>query len=208
MNLRPAAAVLFLALCTQTGMAEQRTATIGISARVVRSCAVQSATVAGTPVLLTCSRDATPGVVTGASSITLVPPLRTTSIEPIQPALLETAQTETAFAATAWAETAFAEAAFAETVPLGLAPLRPGPIDRVATDRPVPAPAAVPGLPSPSVRARGSALHTSVAVIRTSARSAHPVATPIATPAVPLMRPSNASAPARSNEHQVVTINF
>ena len=86
MDLRPAAAAaLFLALCTQRGVAEQRTATLGVSVRVIRSCAVQSGTAAGTPVRLTCSRDATPGVMTGASSmITPVLPMRTTSIRPIE----------------------------------------------------------------------------------------------------------------------------
>lgn len=86
MDLRPAAAAaLFLALCTQRGVAEQRTATLGVSVRVIRTCAVQSGTASGTPVRLTCSRDATPGVVTGQSSaVTPVLPMRTTSIQPIE----------------------------------------------------------------------------------------------------------------------------
>jgi hypothetical protein len=85
MDLRPAAAaVLFLALCTQRGVAEQRTATLGVSVRVIRSCAVQSGTATGTPLRVTCSRDATPGVMTGASSvITPVLPMRTTAIQQI-----------------------------------------------------------------------------------------------------------------------------
>jgi hypothetical protein len=87
MDLRPAAAAaLFLALCTQRGVAEQRTATLGVSVRVIRTCAVQSGTASGTPVRLTCSRDATPGVVTGQSSAVTTPvlPMRTTSIQPIE----------------------------------------------------------------------------------------------------------------------------
>ena len=83
MHLRPAtAAALVLALCTQRGVAEQRTATLGVSVRVIRSCAVQSGTAAGAPLRVTCSRDATPGVMTGASSIiTPVLPMRTTAIQ-------------------------------------------------------------------------------------------------------------------------------
>ena len=86
MDLRPAAAAaLFLALCTQRGAAEQRTATLGVSVRVIRSCAVQSGTAGGAPMRLTCSRDATPGVVTGRSSVvTPLLPMRTTSIQPLE----------------------------------------------------------------------------------------------------------------------------
>ena len=81
MDLRLPVVASLLLLCAQSGVAQQHSTTLALSARVVRSCAVNSDANADSSVRLTCSRNATPGVVTsGSSGVTPVPPMQSTSI--------------------------------------------------------------------------------------------------------------------------------
>jgi hypothetical protein len=74
--------VVLLVLCAASVGAQRRvTSHMAVSARVVRSCRVATTGNAAAPVTLTCSRGATPGVLTSVSpQIVRIPPSAPTSL--------------------------------------------------------------------------------------------------------------------------------
>ena len=70
-------AVVILTIFSDVSIAQKSTATLMVRATVVRSCSVDRTVQAGQPVQVTCSRDATPGVMTSTSPLVIpVSPLR------------------------------------------------------------------------------------------------------------------------------------